>query len=398
MKINKNKNKKGFSLLEVVLGLSLISLASAAIYANFNSKKLSANIDRQALLLNDLSERAIRAFSASPNPGDVATTANLIAMRSVPLDLYDPSLGVITNVFGGIISVSGTNHTSNPANVTNPVPVNESEAGTIILTLNNVPNYACNKLGTTPYADGAYSFSVNGVAIKNPGEKPDENQIALLSSNCVLDDSNVMAFSHSLYQPDLLDFRVTNNDAKRAKELPINIADIGPATVPVQACLGGASWSAASVSCVCPATSSWDGSACVPFNTGIGNCEPGFGWNGNSCVPHSHLGKVETHVKLKTKDFDMPMGSSVPNAGMALENGRRILRVDYPREIIYNEQTNSVLPSGPILKEQCLPTALNPEPSEVGHWNGYSCVFCTNNSLWDNDLKRCISTGESANK
>lgn len=392
------KNKNGFSLLEIVLGLGLISLASAAIYANFNSKKNTTNINRQALLLNDLSERAIRAFSASSTPGDVATTANLIAMKSVPVDLYDPNLNVITNIFGGVITVSGTNHTTNPLDPINPVPKNESEAGTITLTLNNIPNYACNGLGATAYADNTYAFSVNGVAIKNPGETPSNSQIDLLSNNCLMDNANVMSFTHSLYQPDLLDFRIVGDDTRRAKELPINIADIGPATVPVQACLGGATWSTESVSCVCPATSSWDGSSCVPFNTGIGNCEPGFGWNGNSCVPHQHLGKVGSWVPLKNHDFDMPVGSSVPNAGMSLENGRRILRLDYPREIIYNEQTNSVLPSGKITKEECLDPALNPNPSETLYWNGYSCVACTNGSSWDLELKRCISTGESANK
>lgn len=407
--MKKIKNKNGFSLLEVVLGLSLIGLASAAIYGNYNSKRIYANVDRQALLLKDISERAVNAFAASATPATVATTPNFIAMKAVPADAYDPDLNVISNVFGGTITLSGTNHLSDPNNFTNPVPVNEAQAGTVIITLNNVPDYACSKLGATPYADSTYSFTVNDVPIKLPGEQPNANQVSLLANNCVMGNNNVMAFSHSLFQPDLLSFRVVGNDTRRAKELPLNIAEIGPSAVGSQTCSGGAMWIPETSSCGCSATSYWNGQSCIAFGSGIGNCQPGFGWNGNSCVPHKKIGEVGSHVQLKNNSFNMPVGTQILNSGMVVENGRRILGINYPEEIITNIQNNSITPIAEFDKHQCpsntgtpgyltSPTNYSSDPTEVGYWNGYSCVYCKNGSTWDAALMRCVTTGKSANE
>lgn len=407
--MKKIKNKNGFSLIEVVLGLGLIGLASAAIYGNYNSKRVDANVDRQALLLKDISERAVNAFAASATPAIVATTQNFIAMKAVPADSYDSDLNVISNVFGGTITLSGTNHLSDPNNFANPVPVNENQAGTVIITLNNVPNYACSKLGTTDYADKTSSFTVNDVPIKLPGEQPDANHISLLANNCVMGNNNIMAFSHSLFQPDLLDFRVVGNDTQRMKEDPLNIAEIGASNIGTQACNGGSVWIPETSSCGCLATAYWNGQSCVAFDSGIGNCQPGFGWNGNSCVPHRKVGEVGNYVQLKNQDFNMPVGTAVLNSGMVVKNGRRILRIDYPEEIITNIQNNSITPVAEFNKNLCpdntgvsdylsSPTNYSSNPAEYGYWNGYSCVYCKNGSTWDAVLMRCVTTGQSANE
>lgn len=383
MKIRNKKN--GFSLLEVVLGLGLISLSMAVIYGNYNSKRVSANVDRQIALLGDITERAVAAFETSSNPMVTATTANFVNMRSIPTDLLDLTAGRINNVFGSTIEISGRNPLNDPLLA---APTSEADAGAITITINGVPEYACAKMATAPYADRSYELEINGVAVKTPGAPPSAAQIPAISASCALPSENVIAYTYSLYKPDLIP-RIVGNGANRGKEAPQNIADIGAIPITAQACTGGSTWSAESTSCVCTATSFWNGSECVAFRSGIGNCEPSFQWNGNSCVPHNKLGEVTSDITLGAHDFDMPVGTMVQNPGIIQFDGRRIPQVGYPQEIITNWQENAVAPSGKFNKEICLTDADAPGV-ESGENSGYHCSFCTGGSVWNSTLQKCV--------
>ena len=389
-KLKYNKNN-GFILLEIILVLGLVGLASAAIYGNYNNKREDKTVDRQLILLEDITKRTVSAFSTSQNPATNATTENLMAMKAVPVELRDEVNGKVINLFGGSIFVSGINPAVDP--LVTP-PASEADAGAIRITLDKISSNACSKLALSPYGNKAYGLSINGTQIRPDGTPPTTDQVIEVTNNCSLSSENQISYTYSFYQPDLIP-RIIGNGAIRNKETPENIADIGSSTITPAACVGGSTWSPESSSCFCPATSQWDGSECVPFESDVGNCYPGTGWNGNACVPHPKVGKVESYVAIRNNDFDMPVGSDVQNPRVIQEYGRRIPNVGYPEAILSNTQITST-GTVPFTKEVCIEDQVHPvtgvplTTTKPGEDSGYHCSVCSDGSTWNPIFKRCV--------
>jgi Flp pilus assembly pilin Flp len=276
-------NKKGFTLIELILILGLITLAIIAIYTVYNKKRTETLVKNQAIYLAQLSQGINGAFSSTTN-FTLLTPANVIATRVVPTPMVE-SPTIIRNLFGGTVSFSGTNGTP---------PI-------FTITLDTVPKEACALLATTGFADNSRQVTINGTAIKTAGAVINSNSVGTAVSLCV-NNQNTLDFTNFINQPS--EIEAVDASSNRAKEDPFYIATPGITAIsPAVSCVGGTSWNGSF--CGCAAGSEWDGHTCVAYNSKPGACPIGQGWNGSACVTHSVSGPGGTYLG----------GRNLPNLG-----------------------------------------------------------------------------------
>ena len=120
MKLNLNKkNKKGFTLIEILLVVGFIALASVGVYTIYNKVQISnqANVESRSI---DLIRAGIKSLYGSKTVFTGLNNTVVNQGRITPESMRDPAnLGNIVNVFGGTVDVGpttlGTGGTANNA-------------------------------------------------------------------------------------------------------------------------------------------------------------------------------------------------------------------------------------------------------------------------------------------
>ncbi len=276
---------KGFTLVETLLVIGIISIASIKIYSNYRQQIIDDTANRQALyikkLIEETSSMAIQVTTSSTNLAvniatitNTTTTANLLAAGVVPAEMMNG--GAINNLWSGNFTVSGADVGGVPG---------------LQFSLTNLPREACVRLPTTnDVFENSQSIVVNGATVKNIGSSNINS--ALLAASCITIGNNITITAdlvHPIKYPGLNDGTnpPSGPDYYRTRDSRYQVAPTGVySTNLAPSCPTGSTWDSVLSVCSCPAGTQWVGGT-NPSCRGEGSntagyaglCPLGWGWN-----------------------------------------------------------------------------------------------------------------------
>jgi prepilin-type N-terminal cleavage/methylation domain-containing protein len=373
MKINKNK---GFTLLELVLVVGLIGLATISIYMYYNKQAIDSNVKTLTQYLKIIDSEINNSFMTN-NGFSSLTVANAISSGIVPQQLVNPTQNQIGNLFGGNITFTSVTVAGTPG---------------YGIVLSNVPIAACTKVATTDFASYVQQVLINGTLAKPAASPSTPVTIAASATNCN-QNFNTIEFDNIPYR--ITPYATPSTTPVRPKESWQNIPAIDSApTSPASSCTGGTTWNGNF--CSCPANSQWNGTSCVVYNTVAGNCIYGQGWSqttaGCATLPattatNTHYPTVTTMTTTTATPPTVVVGSvSAPTP--AYLNSKNLPQT-------YNTPTNPIIQS--TTGTSCTTPNLTPPPGvpgtipstvPQGYWDGQSCQTCVYGS-WNG--YRCVT-------
>lgn len=269
MKLLNFKNKKnGFTLVETIAILSVVSFMTIGIFAKYNSIALENKIDLQTKDLKMISSKINGAYQTATSLSTLNNTT-AIAIGLVPSNLINGS---------SISSKFGTTLTLSPATVS-ALPGYE-------IRINNIPVKACSLIATTPYGNEVGEIWINGINQKTTGLPLTSLNIASIVQECRTATS--ISFRNKILyniDPDGYNqIRPLQTDKHYIPTIASSVISSAPS------CSGGAVWNASF--CACPAGTEWTGVACMSNVTITTNCAYGTG---------SVLGNTSCSVLPETK-------------------------------------------------------------------------------------------------
>jgi prepilin-type N-terminal cleavage/methylation domain-containing protein len=177
MKLNLQKKNKGFTLIEILLVVGFIALASVGVYTIYSKVQVSnkANAESRSL---DLVRAGIKSLYASKSTFLGLTNTVVNQARITPEAMKDPTApngASITNSFGGTVTIAPTN-------------LNLGTNNGFRITYTKVPGDVCVKLAA---AAGAQFDVVNvaGTDVKAFGVN--DINVATLTAQCGSDTTGV---------------------------------------------------------------------------------------------------------------------------------------------------------------------------------------------------------------
>lgn len=248
----KNKSK-GFTLVEILLIVAIISIITIGIYSKYKANAKANNVVLQTQDLYALGNKITSAYQSATS---LASLSNSTAISSgiVPLELISSSN--ILNRFGGTITLN---------------PVTIAAASGYEIQLNAIDANVCALLGATSFASNVDEIWVNGVSMKTTGAAITNSNIVAITNAC--NTATYISFRNRMFYNDspisYVQTRLTQTD----KYYIPTIAN--PVISASNACSGGASWTGSF--CSCPASTEWNGSACASNTTILTNCVYGTG-------------------------------------------------------------------------------------------------------------------------
>lgn len=377
----KKKKNQGFTLLELVLVLGLISLAIISTYMYYNKQAIDSNVKSLTQYLKIIDTDINNSF-ATNNGFSTLTVANAISSGIVPQQLVNPAQSQIGNLFGGNITFTS-------------VTVGATAGYGIILS--NLPIEACTKVATTDFASYVQQVVVNGTKVKPAASPSTPVTIEASAAACTKTNNNTVEFDNIPYR--ITPYAAPSTNPVRPQEAWYNIPAIDSApTSPSPACSGGTSWNGNF--CACPSTSQWNGTSCVAYGTVAGNCIYGQGWSQNTanCATLPATSATSTHyptVTTMTTTTATPptvVTGSISAPAPAYLNSKNLPQT-------YNTPTNPVIQS--TTGVSCTTPNLTPPPGvpttmpstvPQGYWDGQSCQTCVYGA-WNG--YRCVAPAES---
>ena len=266
MKISKSQQQNGFTLIEILLLISIILIILISAYSYYGHRQLNENVNLQITYLERIQTSLDSAYITSNNFSNLST-ANAIAWGIIPAKLKVDA-GNANHVFGGAMTFAAS-----------PTPILGRNGYSISLA--QLSPETCTKLVLSEYGSKMPQVLVNGVDVKTPGAVFDETNLANVSGACASSAVNTVEFRGYPIQP----FTAVGGTLTPAipKANPYSIPTVGNiVTSGAVVCSGGSSWNGSF--CGCPSGAMWNGSACVGIDTTAQTCQYGKGWNGSSCV------------------------------------------------------------------------------------------------------------------
>jgi prepilin-type N-terminal cleavage/methylation domain-containing protein len=279
------KKTKGFTLLEILIVVGIISLLTATAYGMIAKKQASTQAEKQAQYVNQMITSLNDYFiDLSPDPtiginqinNIVATPTQLISEKLIPDEMINTASSLKT-IWGTPASISAVSLDITPLDgIANNVTGYE-------ISLTNIPSNACSLFASHSYIiTKAQRITVNGTVIKGAGvTNPD---VGLLSASCN-NLNNTINIASDVYKKGI-DPIINSNAAAstRNKEGKLYITPTGQNTsTGATTCTGGSAWDSVVSACVCSSTTKWDGKSCVSINNNTanqaGNCATGSFWN-----------------------------------------------------------------------------------------------------------------------
>lgn len=254
MRILNYKNKeKGFTLVELLLIIGLIALASIGIYQKYKKVMTQTNTKLEVQDLYAMTNKIQNAYQMTTS---LATLNNTTAIANglVPQELIN-SPNIISR-YGGTITLT-------PQTV-NSLPGFE-------IKINNIRPEDCSAIGTSDFADKVDEVFVASSLKKTTGAQLTSANRASIISACssATDISFRKQMVYNTNPDSYLQTRTAQTDKYYIPSIKNNVTSVSPS------CSGGSTFSAANGSfCSCPAGTEWNGSACtsitLPTNCGYG--------------------------------------------------------------------------------------------------------------------------------
>lgn len=344
----RRKQQQGFTLIELILIVGLISLITAGIYISYNKKSMEANIKSQSQSL-EIIESGLNSVYVNTN--NYATLNNTLveSLGVVPSELRI-SAGVFKNLLGG-----GMNFIY--------VPQATLGFNGYTIQLNQLNSETCGKIATSEFANKAPLVRVNNTPVKSVNSSITAANVTTITAACAAGgNNNVVDFSS--FPSNATNLAIPSSLPVIPKQsnsiAPVgNIVTSGPA-----ACTGGSTWNINNSFCACPAGQIWTGSACVTVDTNAASCKPGFGWNGTACA--ALPATAPTFVRYGTPPAGVNPTTIVPTI---------VGSVTAPNAATAGNRYLPSLPVPSVDVKTAHPTASNCV-ANGGNWDGRICNFC----------------------
>ena len=170
-----NKKNKGFTLVEILLVVGFIALASVGVYTIYSKVQLSSGATTESRNLDTIRAGIKQLYGANHNYGTLSNTV-VNAGRITPDNMKtapNSTDSVITNSFGGVVTIA-------PANLGGGTNNGFS------ITYNGVPAGVCTKLVST----GGSQFdqvTVAGTVVKTYGTGVIREDVLTVTCNATAD-------------------------------------------------------------------------------------------------------------------------------------------------------------------------------------------------------------------
>ncbi len=335
------KKHFGYTLIETLLVIALISIITIVIYNVYQKRQTKVLISSQLNLIKSLDTAVNRSFASTgaiPN----LNVNSAIQAGVVPNEMLDASRSQILNLWNGNITFD----------ISRP-----PYYGIII---NGIPNDVCNGITTSNFAANSQDIVINGTNIKPNGEKFSANTVNMAAATCDSNsNSNTIVFFNKMYNNNYVPN--PGQDSGRNKEDPYYIQTTGAPNIISGAvsCIGGTTWTGSY--CSCPVNTRWDGKNCIADFSKPGACPDNQGWDGLACAP---LPPLKTGY---TPPYST-VAEATANAGSKYVNGRYI-----PNSV--NTQLAQV-----SVGSAC--EARNASGQKTGYFDGKTCQTCIN-GFWN---------------
>lgn len=248
--LNIKKQKNGFTLVELVLIIGLITIMSIGIYVKYRTMSVSNNIQLQIQDLYAINNKITGAYQSSTSLATLDNTS-AIAGSLVPADL------VISN--SNIMSRFGTTITLLPTIV--------AASPSYEIKINNINNNVCGLIGTSKFANEVDEVWIDGVSQKSTGKPLNFSNIDSITNAC-RNATNISFRNRMFYSippNDYVQTRPTQTNKYYIPTIATAVNSVAPS------CSGNTSWNGDSSFCSCPAGTEWDGFQCSD-NTKGKNC------------------------------------------------------------------------------------------------------------------------------
>lgn len=345
--MNLRRTQKGFTLIELILTVGLITTIITGIYITYNKKRMDSNVQLQSQYLERIEKNLNSIFI---NTNNYATLNNTLvnSLRFIPSEL-EVSPGVFKNLLGGDMNFMH-------------VPPAILGINGYTIQLGRLTTEACVKIATSNFGYKAPLVRVNNVAVKTANTSFTPTNITAISAACATSNNNIVDFSSfSTNATNLAIPSATPVIPKQTSTIP-TVGDIVTSGTP--ACTGGAVWN--SSFCACPAGRIWTGSACMVLDSNAASCRPGWGWNGTACA-----------ALPATEATFLRYGTPPPGVNPTTVTPTIAGSVTAPAGATAG---NRYVPSMPIPPIQVNTTTIHPTAANCtasgGNWDGRVCNYC----------------------
>lgn len=108
MKLNYKSNNQGLTLIEALIWFAIFAAVVAGVFALYSSSRNASNASTVNKELSTIFSQTEQLFASD----DTASLTNLIALQlgifPASLKLTTPATGIMSNVFGGTVTITGT--------------------------------------------------------------------------------------------------------------------------------------------------------------------------------------------------------------------------------------------------------------------------------------------------
>lgn len=347
----RQKNTRGFTLVEIMLVIGIITIISASIFIGFQSKMDLMKSQKEVSYLSKISSSLNKTLSTAKTSSDfyaAMTNSNIIAIGFVP---EEKIVGTsILDSWGGNINF-GSIILTKPA---------------YSITYSSLPIRGCNNITTNVQTSFDY-VSINGNVVKNISSGANfminPTVIAPLCNN----NTNTVVFANLTYNSVFDPVVPMAGNAGIVDPNLIPAAQSTPVLPASTACPNNSVWNGNF--CSCANGSGWDGTQCRTFGAyGVGGfCSEGQTWNGSACINIGN-GQIYAGNRYLANSYPTVIAGGVPSAASTVSS---------------KYQANASCTDGKISNNSTLtcgcPTGTNwngnyCEACPYGSWNGSRCV------------------------
>lgn len=243
------RQKKGFTLIEIVLVLGVITALGAGIFSTYNKRHDAALANSQSKYLQIINKTVINGYGVTGNFAPL-TPSNLIAQGIAPNEMINGT--ALNNVWGGDFNTGAATFGGSQG---------------FFITLSQVPSSGCAKIASD-VANDFMEMDINGVAIKTVANANVMINIATAAANCAPNYNTITLRNRQVVGADPVVVPTINNiPPLPASAYPgmVQAALVQPSPTTCVNGLTGAGPAGGTCNS-CPNGGAWNGSFCVVCN------------------------------------------------------------------------------------------------------------------------------------
>lgn len=242
-------HQSGYTLIEIILAIGVMTLLGVGIFANYDKKRASVLADNQSKYLKIINRTIINGYGTVGNYAAL-TPANLINEGIAPIEMTNGA--ALNNVWGGDFTTGAVTFGGVPG---------------FFITLTQVPASGCAKVAST-VANDFLEMDINGVAVKTTANANITIDVATAVNNCAANFNTITLRNRQVIGGNPVVVPLINNipplpAASYPGMIQPPLVQPSPTTC-VNGQTGGGPWGGACN--MCPTGGTWNGSFCVVCN------------------------------------------------------------------------------------------------------------------------------------